>query len=124
MLGISGVSNDNRDIAAAAESGNERAKLAIEMQRYQITKFVGSYIAALGGVDVIVFTGGIGENDPELRSEVCSHFNFMGVTIDEAKNKVRGEEIKISGEDSKVSVYIIPTNEELAIARDTLKLIQ
>ena len=124
MLGISGVSNDNRDIAAAAESGNERAKLAIEMQRYQITKFVGSYIAALGGVDVIVFTGGIGENDPELRSEVCSHFAFMGVTIDEDKNKVRGEEIKISGEDSKVSVYIIPTNEELAIARDTLKLIQ
>ena len=123
MLGISGVSNDNRDIAAAAEAGNERAKLAVEMQRYQILKFVGSYIAAMNGVDAIVFTGGIGENDAELRQYVCENLKYVGVEIDDEKNKVRGQEVKISTENSKVNVYIIPTNEELAIARDTLAII-
>lgn len=123
MLGISGVSNDNRDICAAAESGNERAQLAIEMQRYEILKFVGSYIAAMNGVDAIAFTGGIGENDPDLRKYVCDNLTFVGVDIDEDKNKLRGEEVKISTPKSRVNVYVIPTNEELAIARDTLAII-
>ena len=123
VLGVSGVSNDNRDVAAAAESGNKRAQLAIDMQQYQIIKFVGSYIAAMNGVDAIAFTGGIGENDGALRKVVCESLGFLGVKIDDEKNTVRGEEIKISTDDSSVNVYIIPTNEELAIARDTLSLI-
>ncbi len=123
VYGISGVSNDNRDVAAEAEKGNKRAQLAIDMQRYQILKFVGSYIAAMNGVDVIAFTGGIGENDPELREYVCENLSFMGIKIDKDKNNLRGSEVKISTDDSKVNVYVIPTNEELAIARDTLRLI-
>lgn len=123
MLGISGISNDNRDICAAAEAGNKRAQLAIEMQRYEILKFVGSYIAAMNGVDAIVFTGGIGENDPELRKSVCDNLSFVGVEIDDAQNKLRGKEVKISTDNSRVNVYVIPTNEELAIARDTLAII-
>ncbi len=123
MLGISGVSNDNRDVCAAAEAGNERAKLAVDMQRYQILKYVGSYVAAMNGVDAIAFTAGIGENDPDLREYVCANLGYLGIKIDDAKNHIRGEEVKISTEDSKVDVYVIPTNEELAIARDTLALI-
>ncbi len=123
VLGVSGVSNDNRDVAAEAEKGNERAQLAIDMQRYQILKFVGSYVAAMNGVDAIAFTGGIGENDGGLREYVCENLSYLGLKMDKEKNAVRGEEIKISTEDSKVNVYIIPTNEELAIARDTLKII-
>lgn len=123
VFGISGVSNDNRDVAAEAEKGNKRAQLAIDMQRYQILKFVGSYIAAMNGVDVIAFTGGIGENDPELREYVCENLSYMGIKIDKDKNNLRGSEVKISTDDSKVNVYVIPTNEELAIARDTLRLI-
>ena len=123
VLGVSGVSNDNRDVVAAAKEGNDRARLAIEMQRYQIKKFIGSYIAAMNGVDAIVFTGGIGENDKGLRSDICSSFTYVGVEIDEDKNSVSGEEIKISTDNSKVNVYVIPTNEELAIARDTLRII-
>lgn len=122
VFGISGVSNDNRDVAAAAEKGNKRAALAIEMQRYQILKFVGSYVAAMNGVDVIAFTGGIGENDPELREYVCENLSFLGIKIDSEKNKLRGREVKISTDDSKAAVFVIPTNEELAIARDTLRL--
>ncbi len=123
MLGVSGVSNDNRDIAAAAAAGNERAKLATDMQRYQILKVVGSYIAAMGGVDAIAFTGGIGENDPELRAYICENLAYMGIKCNDEANAVRGKEIKISTDDSKVNVYVIPTNEELAIARDTKNLI-
>lgn len=123
LLGISGVSSDNRDVSAAAQNGNHRAALANEIQRYQIAKFVGSYIAAMNGTDAIVFTAGIGENDPVLRTEVCKHFEYMGVKIDEEKNHIRGEEVEISTPDSKVKVYIIPTNEELAIAKDTLALV-
>ena len=123
MLGISGISNDNRDICAAAEAGNKRAQLAIEMQRYEILKFVGSYIAAMDGVDAIAFTGGIGENDPELRKYVCDNLSFVGVEIDDTQNKLRGKEVKISTDNSRVNVYVIPTNEELAIARDTLAII-
>ena len=123
VLGISGISNDNRDVVAAAKEGNERAALAINMQRYQITKFIGSYVAAMNGVDAIVFTGGIGENDVALRKDICSSLTYLGAKIDEAKNDTHGEEIKISTDDSKVDIYVIPTNEELAIARDTLNLI-
>ncbi|MEE0896634.1 MAG: acetate kinase [Acutalibacteraceae bacterium] len=123
ILGISGVSNDNRDVVAAAKEGNERAKLALEMQRYQILKFIGSYAAAMNGVDAIVFTGGIGENDATLRAEVCKNLTYLGAVMDADKNAQRGE-IKFSTEDSKVSLYVIPTNEELAIARDTLALVK
>ena len=123
ILGVSGISNDNRDVQAAAKEGNERAQLAIDMQRYQIIKFVGSYIAAMNGVDAIAFTGGIGENDAGLRAEVCKSLAFVGVEIDEEENKKRGDDIKISTADSRVSVYVIPANEELAIARDTRDIV-
>ena len=93
------------------------------MQRYEILKFVGSYIAAMNGVDAIAFTGGIGENDPDLRKYVCDNLTFVGVDIDEDINKLRGKEVKISTPKSRVNVYVIPTNEELAIARDTLAII-
>ena len=124
VLGVSGVSNDNRDVAAAAAEGNERAKLAVDMQRYQILKFVGSYIAAMNGVDAIVFTGGIGENDEGLREYICENLGYLGVKLNAQANKVHGEEIKISTDDSKVNVYIIPTNEELKIARDTKAIVE
>ena len=123
ILGISGVSNDNRDVVAAAKEGNERAKLALDMQRYQILKFIGSYAAAMNGVDAIVFSGVIGENDATLRAEVCKSLTYLGAVMDADKNAQRGE-IKFSTEDSKVSLYVIPTNEELAIARDTLALVK
>lgn len=123
MLGVSGVSNDNRDVGAAASNGNERAKLAVDMQRYQILKFVGQYVAAMNGIDAIAFTGGIGENDPELREYVCENLKFLGVEINKDLNKIRGEEVKISTENSGVDIFVIPTNEELAIARDTLEII-
>lgn len=123
VLGVSGVSNDNRDVKAAAENGNHRAQLAVEMQRYQILKFVGSYIAAMNGVDAIAFTGGIGENDGDIRAFVCENLGYIGVELDKEKNAIRGEEVKISTDNSKVDVYVIPTNEELAIARDTLAII-
>ena len=124
VLGVSGVSNDNRDVGAAAEAGNVRAQLATDMQRYQIIKFIGSYIAALGGVDAIVFTGGIGENDKDLRAAVMENLKFLGIECNPENNAKRGENIRVSTEDSKVGVYVIPTNEELVIARDTLSLIK
>lgn len=124
VLGVSGVSNDNRDVAAAAAEGNMRAQLAIDMQRYQILKFVGSYVAAMNGVDAIVFTGGIGENDEALREYICENLGYLGVKLNAEANKVHGEEIKISVDDSKVNVYIIPTNEELKIARDTKAIVE
>ncbi len=124
VLGVSGVSNDNRDVAAAAKDGNKRAQLAIDMQRYQITKFIGSYIAAMNGVDTIVFTGGIGENDADLRKDICSRLTYLGLKLDDNANNVRGEEIKITTPDSAVNVYVIPTNEELKIARDTKAIVE
>ncbi|MEE0928674.1 MAG: acetate kinase [Acutalibacteraceae bacterium] len=123
LLGVSGISNDSRDVIAAAEAGNERAKLAFEMQNYQIAKFVGSYAAAMGGVDAIVFTGGIGENERRSRKYVCNMLEFLGFTLDLENNDTSGKEIKISTEDSKVQVWVIPTNEELLIARDTLEIV-
>ncbi len=123
LLGVSGISNDSRDVIAAGESGNERAQLAFEMQNYQIAKFIGSYAAAMGGVDAIVFTGGIGENERRSRKYICSMIEFLGFNFDVEKNNTSGQEIKISTDDSKVEVWVIPTNEELLIARDTLAIV-
>ena len=119
VLGISGISNDMRDIEAGIEAGNERAKLALDMYEYRILKYIGAYTAVLGGVDIIVFTGGVGENQTGLRESICRQLAFMGVTFNEEANKARGEEVEISGKDSKVHVVCIPTDEELMIAEDT-----
>ncbi len=123
VLGISGVSSDFRDLDAAATSGNERAKAALDMFVYRIVKYIGSYAAAMNGVDAIAFTAGIGENDSKVRAAICSYLGYLGVKIDEEQNKLRGKENVISAPDSKVKVAVIPTNEELAIARETLALI-
>ena len=122
---ISGVSSDDRDICAAQNDGNERATLAHEMQAYEIAKFIGSYIAAMNGVDAIVFTGGIGENGFWLRSKVCSYLGYMGVSINEALNQqtVKGAEAELSNSDDRVRVFVLATNEELMIARDTQKIV-
>ena len=125
LLGISGVSSDKRDVTSAAEAGNERAKLACDMLNYQIKKYVGAYAAAMGGLDCIVFTGGIGENDGGVRAAVCEDMEFLGVKIDLEKNKQRGADIiDISADDSRVKVLIVCTNEELMIARDTKALVE
>lgn len=121
VFGISGVSSDDRDLIAAAENGNKRAALARRMQRYQIRKFIGSYIAAMDGVDAIVFTGGVGENAHDLRQNICENLSFLGIEIDKDFNKtlVKGVEGEMSTPGSKVRVFVLPTNEELVIARDT-----
>lgn len=122
MLGISGVSNDFRDILAASESGNKRAALALEVYCYRIQKYIGAYAAAMGGVDCIVFTAGVGENDQGVRKNVLSNMGWLGVKLDEEKNNQRGGEREITTPDSKVKVFVIPTDEELVIAQDTYKL--
>ena len=124
FLGVSGVSSDCRDLEAAIANGNERAKLAMDMLGYQIKKFIGSYAAALNGVDAIVFTAGLGENDHLVREDICSYLGSLGVTLDLEANKVRGKEVELSTPDSKVKVMMVPTNEELAIARETLALVK
>ena len=124
LLGVSGVSSDFRDVLEAAENGNERAQLAADMLEYQLVKLIGSYAAALGGVDAILFTGGIGENAMGLREQVMHDLAYLGVTADLAANSSRGEEVRISGADSKVEVWVVPTNEEIMIARDTAELIK
>ena len=124
FLGVSGISSDNRDVTEAAENGNERAHLANEMLSYQIKKYIGGYAAAMGGLDCVVFCGGIGENGPELRSSVCSGLDFLGIKVNEEQNKIRGLDINdITGEDSRVKVLVICTNEELMIARDTQEIV-
>ena len=123
LLGISGLSSDMRDIDKAADEGNERANIARDMLVYGIRKYIGSYAAAMNGVDVIVFTAGIGENGIEMREKVMEGFEFLGAKIDVEKNRVKGEERDISAADSKVKVLVIPTNEEIVIARDTLHLV-
>lgn len=122
LLGISGVSSDMRDVNAAADAGNEDAKLALDMWQYGIKKYIGAYAAAMGGLDTLIFTAGIGENDGLGRWKICEGLEFLGIKLDPEANKVRGEEKLISAPDSKVSVWVIPTNEELAIAMDTLAL--
>lgn len=123
MLGISGVSSDGRDLDAAAAAGNKRAQLALDAFNYRVIKYIGAYAAAMNGVDAIAFTAGIGENNIQMREEVCANLGFMGVKLDKEKNNIRGEERIISTEDSKVQVLLVPTNEELAIARETLALV-
>ena len=125
VYGLSrGLSSDFRDLASAAEEGNQDAKVALEVFAYRVVTTIGAYIAAMNGVDAIAFTAGIGENDKEIRKEIMSNFTYMGIQIDDEKNAVRGENVKISTDDSKVAVCVIPTNEELAICRDTVAILK
>ena len=124
ILGMSGVSSDFRDVGAAAKEGNKRAQVGLDAYYYRIAKYVGAYTAAMNGVDAIAFTAGVGENDPSARKLVCSYLGYLGVEICDKCNDVRGEERVISTADSKVKVMLIPTNEELAIARDTKALVE
>lgn len=124
VLGVSGVSSDFRDLVAAMEAGNDRARLAVDMFAYRVKKYVGSYAAAMGGLDCVAFTGGIGEHTEIVREKVMNGLEFLGIDFDFEKNNnvPRGEITKLSKPASKVAVYIIPTNEELVIARETLRL--
>ena len=122
VLGISGVSSDFRDLDAAAAQGNERAQLALDKFIYEVKKFIGAYTTVMGGVDAIVFTAGIGENSIDLRRQICDGLEYMGIKMDAEKNNVRGKEADVSAADSKVKIFVIPTNEELMIAMDTAAL--
>ncbi len=124
FLGVSGVGSDNRDVSAAADAGNKRAKLSKDMLVYQIKKYIGSYAAVMNGLDAVLFTGGIGENAPDVREAVCADMDVLGIKLDTVANAgVKGKLTKISQSDSKVEIWVVPTNEELLIARDTLALI-
>ena len=123
VYGMSGVSSDFRDLDAAADEGNERAKDTLHAFCYRVAKYVGAYAAAMNGIDAVAFTAGVGENSPSVRKEICSYFGFLGLTIDDEKNNVRGVERIISTDDSKVKALLVPTNEELAIARETVALV-
>jgi acetate kinase len=122
MLALSGVSSDFRDVEKAEEEGNHRAKVANAAYRHRLIKYIGAYVAALNGVDAIAFTAGVGENDIGVRKSVCEGLSYLGLKIDDEKNNIRGEAREISSDDSAVRVFVYPTNEELAIARDTLEL--
>lgn len=125
VLGISGISSDMREVEEAAEEGNERAKLALDMYQYRVKKYIGAYAAAMGGVDVIVFTGGIGENGDEMRRKISSNFEYLGLEFDENKNRgVRGKEVELSKDSSRVKIWIVPTDEELVIAGDTYEIVK
>lgn len=123
IYGMSGVSSDCRDVENAANAGHKRAKIALESFAYRVAKYVGAYAAAMGGVDAITFTAGVGENDKVTRKIVCEHLAFLGIQVDDEANAKRGQEVRISTPDSKIAVLVIPTNEELAIARETLALV-
>ena len=125
FIGISGVSSDCRDVKKAAAEGNERAQLTLEMLVYQIKKFIGAYAAAMNGVDAILFTGGIGENDADIRARICADMDYLGVKVCADRNSAgsTGRDEKISADDSKVEVWVVPTNEELLIARDTYEIV-
>lgn len=124
VLGISGISSDFRDLDTAAENGDPRAQLALDVFHNAVSKTVGSYAAVMDGVDAIIFTAGIGENSPKTRRLVCKNLSYLGTTLDDNKNNVRGKEAIISTDDSKKKILVIPTNEELVIARDTLALVK
>jgi len=124
VYGLSGVSSDFRDLAEAAAGGNEKAKETLEAYAYRVAKYIGAYAVAMGGVDVIAFTAGIGENNKEVRALIGSYLEFLGTSIDEEKNQIRGEEVILSKDTDKVVTMIVPTNEELAIARETLRLVK
>ena len=123
VLAVSGVSSDFRDIENGAEAGNEDCALALDKFAYEVRKYIGSYAAALGGLDCLVFTAGVGENSGEMRARICQNLEYLGVKIDPEKNSIRGKETIISTDDSKVTVWVIPTNEELMIAQDTAALV-
>lgn len=123
MQGISGISSDMRDLEDAAKNGNERAQLALDMYAHRVKKFIGAYIPIINGIDLIIFTGGIGENDSQTRAKILEGFDFIGLRVDEDKNNIRGKDAKINTDDSKVLAMTITTNEELVIAKDTKKLI-
>jgi acetate kinase len=124
VLGVSGLSSDMRDIDKGISEGNKRAKLALEMYQYRIAKYIGSYMAALNGADVLVFTGGVGENQSAIREYVCKQFDFVGLKLDQALNaNSRGEEILLSTPDSTIKVVVIPTDEEFMIASDTMEIV-
>ncbi len=123
VLGLSGVSSDFRDIEEAVEKGNKRAKIALDAFHYKVAKYIGEYACALNGVDAIVFTAGLGENGKESRQEICNYLTWLGIEIDEQNNSTRGKEIIISKDNSRIKVLVIPTNEELVIARDTKELL-
>lgn len=123
VLAISGVSSDFRDLDDGAASGNEDCQLALDKFGYEVAKYVGAYAAALNGIDVLTFTAGVGENSPGVRADVCRYLEFMGVKLDPEKNKARGKEMCISTPDSKIQVWVVPTNEELMIAQDTAELV-
>ena len=123
IQGMSEVSSDFRDINIAMEAGNEKARIAFDVFVYRVVKYIGGFIASMNGVDAIAFTAGVGENDPKVRYDVCQYLKFLDITIDEEANKVRGKEAMISTPDSKVKVAVIPTNEELTIARETVALL-
>lgn len=122
--GLSGVSSDFRDIEAAAEQGNERAALAMDVFCYRVTRYIGAYVAAMNGVDAICFTAGLGENSGEIREKICANLTYLGIELDKEENQKRGEDLVISTDNSKVKVLAIPTNEELAIARETVALLK
>jgi len=124
VLAISGVSSDFRDLESGAANGNEDCQLALDKFCYEVAKYVGAYAAALNGIDVLTFTAGVGENGPDTRAAICEYLGFMGVKLDPEKNAKRGKEMCISTPDSKVQVWVIPTNEELMIAQDTAELVK
>jgi acetate kinase len=125
VLGISGISSDMREVESAAEEGDERAVLALKMYDYRVKKYIGAYAAAMGGVDLLIFTGGIGENGCETRENICKDFEFLGLEFDKQANEgVRSKEMIISKKESKVIVMIIPTNEEFVIASDTKTIVE
>jgi acetate kinase len=125
LLGVSGVSSDMREIEAAADEGNERAALSLRMYNYRVKKYIGAYAAAMGGVDIVVFTGGVGENGCEIRENICSNLEFLGIEFDKEKNKgARAKETVISSDKSRVTVIVIPTNEEFVIASDTRYIVE
>ena len=127
MLGVSGISSDSRDIEAAILKGDKRAELAANILAYQIKKYIGSYAAAMNGLDAVVFTAGMGENNPELRERACRDMDFLGIKLDtelNAKMHHQPNMVKLSTDDSRVQVWLIPTNEELVIASDTEKIVK
>lgn len=121
-LGVSGISSDFRDIEVAAEQGNNRAQLALDIFEHDVKQYIGAYVAVMGGVDALIFTAGVGENAPSMRAAICRNMDFLGINLDLEKNKVRGEEVDVSKTNSRCRTLVIPTNEELMIALDTLEL--
>ena len=124
VLGLSKLSSDFKDLSQARERGNELARKALEAYTYRVAKYIGAYTAAMNGLDVLIFTASVGENNSKIREDICQYVGFLGASIDLEKNNVNGEEAIISKDDSKVTIMVVPTNEELAIARETAKLIK